>query len=221
VGENAILEAAVMARQGHKEWQEIRFLCAAHDDHHPSARYHPEKAVWHCDVCGTGGGALDLARRLGLEVPQEEGNGLTLEALAEAKGLSMSFLRSLGVQNGVAGQFRQPCVDVPYCNEAGEAVAVRKRLHLDREPRFIWRRGDHPLPYGLTRLAEARGAGYLLLVEGESDSWACWQAGVPALGVPGASTWQPAWIRYLQGIPRVCIWRRPMPAVTPWLRRWC
>jgi len=201
------IAAAIAKRDGRKEGAEIRFLCPAHDDEHPSARWNPKKRVWHCDVCGAGSGAVDLARRLGLEIPQEEDDGLTLEGLAEARGLSVSFLRNLGVQTGVAGQLRQSCVDVPYCNEAGEAVAVRKRLHLDREPRFIWRRGDHPLPYGLTRLAEARGAGYVLLVEGESDSWACWQAGVPALGIPGAATWQPAWIRYLQGIPRVCIWR--------------
>ena len=40
------LQAAVMARQGRKEGAEIRFLCPAHDDHHPSARYNPEKGVW-------------------------------------------------------------------------------------------------------------------------------------------------------------------------------
>jgi hypothetical protein len=205
----ARLEAAVMARQGRKEGTEIRFLCPGHDDHDPSARYHPEKAAWTCDSCGTGGGALDLARRLGLEVPQAEAGGLTLEDLAQRKGIDPAFLRSLGVADGWAGRDRRPCVDVPYCDTQGNVRAIRKRLHLDREPRFIWRRGDHPLAYGLTRLGEARAAGRLLLVEGESDAWTCWQAGLPALGVPGASAWQPPWIRHLQGIGEIFVWREP------------
>ena len=48
--------------------RELRFRCpaAGHDDRHPSARWHPDKQVWHCDACGAGGGAIDLARLLGL-----------------------------------------------------------------------------------------------------------------------------------------------------------
>lgn len=52
---------------------EIRFSCPAHDDEHPSARYKPERGVWRCDVCGAGGGFLDLAKRLG--VPLEDHRG--------------------------------------------------------------------------------------------------------------------------------------------------
>lgn len=46
---------------------ELTFLCPAHDDSRPSAGWNAKKGVWICRVCGVGGGALDLAERLGLD----------------------------------------------------------------------------------------------------------------------------------------------------------
>ncbi len=60
------LEQAILARQGKREGREIRFLCPAHDDHKPSARYNLDKYVWFCDACGKGGGWKDLSKRLQL-----------------------------------------------------------------------------------------------------------------------------------------------------------
>src|SRR5437870_13073624 len=67
----ATITEAVKQRDGRREGREWRFRCpegAQHHngDKHPSARWNEEKACWRCDVCGVGGGALDLARRLGL-----------------------------------------------------------------------------------------------------------------------------------------------------------
>lgn len=62
----SIVEQAIWERQAHKDGAEVRFLCPAHDDHHPSARWHPEKHTWYCDACGAGGGVVDLAKLLGL-----------------------------------------------------------------------------------------------------------------------------------------------------------
>ena len=66
------LRAAVLARQGRVEGGEIRFCCPCPERHengdaHPSARFNPAKAVWCCDVCSAGGGALDLANLLHVE----------------------------------------------------------------------------------------------------------------------------------------------------------
>lgn len=80
------IEAALADRAGRPERNEIRFLCPVHDDHHPSARWNGRKAVWRCDVCGAGAGALDLARRLGIAVAEGDRQGLTLAQLADAKG---------------------------------------------------------------------------------------------------------------------------------------
>ena len=54
----------------------------------------------------------------------------------------------------------------------------------------LWRKGDKPLLYGLSRLQEARDAGHVVLVEGESDAQTLWLHRFPALGVPGASNWR-------------------------------
>lgn len=59
------LLAAGAQRRG-KNW---RFRCPVHPDQHPSADYAPAKACWVCRSCGAGGGIVDLARRLGLDVP--------------------------------------------------------------------------------------------------------------------------------------------------------
>ena len=198
-----------MARQGKPERGEIRFLCPAHDDQHPSARWNKAKAVWHCDVCGMGGGALDLAQRLGIPLPDRGPTDLSLSELAEAKGLSVEFLRSLGVAEGIFGSGRTKCVDVPYLDGNGEIISLRKRLSLASEPRFAWRRGDKAVPYGLWRLDKARSEGKLILVEGESDSWTLWNAGLAALGIPGASTWKEAWRAHAAGIDEVYVWHEP------------
>jgi hypothetical protein len=46
---------------------ELRFLCPAHKDTKPSARWHHAKRVWYCDACGDGGGAIDLGIKLGVK----------------------------------------------------------------------------------------------------------------------------------------------------------
>lgn len=61
-----VIEAALLGREGKRIGQEWRFLCAVHDDHHPSAQWNPGKMVWTCYACGSGGGWKHLATALGL-----------------------------------------------------------------------------------------------------------------------------------------------------------
>ena len=203
----AALERAILARNGNPSGKEIAFTCPSHDDRNPSARWHPGKHVWFCHVCGTGGGALHLGRLLGLELPEREHPGLSLLEFGDAKGLDVEFLRDQGLGEGVNGTERIKCVDMPYMNDGGEITAVRKRLRLTGKPRFIWRRNDKASLYGLWKLPDWREQGFVILVEGESDALSLWQAGLPALGIPGASTWKEAWKLHLQGLERVYIWR--------------
>jgi hypothetical protein len=202
------IESAISTRQPQRAGGETRFLCPAHNDHTASARWNPEKRVWCCDTCGAGGGYRDLAERL--DLPVAERAGLSVAALAAAKGLSEKLLREFGVTDGTTGTHRTPCVDIPYDDGHGEVVAVRKRLRLSGANRFLWRRGDHPVPYGLAVLPEARGrANYLIIVEGESDTWVCRRAGVPAVGIPGASVMKQEWGRYFEGIAHLFVWQEP------------
>ena len=46
---------------------ELSFLCPAHEDTNPSARWNQQKKVWYCDACGTGGGYVDLGKRFGIK----------------------------------------------------------------------------------------------------------------------------------------------------------
>ena len=135
-------------------------------------------------------------------------NGVNLDTLAKAKHLPVDFLKNLGISdvkyNG------QPSVKIPYYSEDGTERAVRFRLCLTpaEGARFKWRKGDHPLPYGLNRLAMIRKAGWVLIVEGESDCWTCWLHDIPALGAPGKGIWPSSWGEYLKGI-EVYVWREP------------
>ena len=205
----AALEKAVLSRHGTPRGKEIAFTCPAHDDGQPSARWHPGKNVWFCDVCGTGGGAFHLARLLNVMAPQAEPAGLSLQEFADYKALGVDFLRSVGITEGVLGTERMKCVDIPYLDEYGEIIAVRKRLRLEGTPRLVWRRGDKVSLYGLARLAEARSYGFTILVEGETDALTLWQTGLPGLGVPGAATWKEAWKLQVHDLARVYVWREP------------
>lgn len=143
--------------------------------------------------------------------PREQCNGatadgLTLASLAEAKHLPAEYLETVGLSD-----FRysgRAAVRIPYLTEAGEVIAVRFRLSLDGDRRFVWRCGDRVNLYGLERLPHARELGWVLVVEGESDCWTCWHQGVPAIGVPGKSTWRAEWAQALDGLD-VYVWVEP------------
>ena len=129
----------------------------------------------------------------------------TLEAYAEAKSLPVEFLQKQGLRN--QKYQGEPAVRIAYRDEAGTETAVRFRIALskteDGDDRFRWRTGSKAALYGLWRLEAIRKAGYVVLVEGESDAQTLWHHNIPTLGVPGAGTWKPEWARYLEGLGRI------------------
>lgn len=68
----AAVEADIWRRGGKRQGssKDICFRCPieGHADHKPSARWNPIKHMWFCDVCERDGGALDLAKRFGIDV---------------------------------------------------------------------------------------------------------------------------------------------------------
>lgn len=64
---NERLISALMERKGRVIGKEIRFLCAVHDESHPSCYYNTEKRAWHCQSCGGSGGEKALCEALGLD----------------------------------------------------------------------------------------------------------------------------------------------------------
>ena len=89
----------------------------------------------------------------------------------------------------------------------GQDTAVRYRVALEKyeetDERFKWRTGSKTSLYGLWRLQHIRKAGWVVLVEGESDAQTLWYHGIPALGIPGVDTWKPAWAENLEGIEKI------------------
>ncbi len=134
--------------------------------------------------------------------------GINLMAIAEAKHLPVDFLESLGISDFKYSGL--PSVKIPYYAEDGMERAIRFRLALTAEEgtRFKWRKGDHALPYGLNRLEYIRKAGWVLIVEGESDCWTCWFYGIPAIGAPGKSVWPLVWGEYVKGL-EIYVWQEP------------
>ena len=129
--------------------------------------------------------------------------GVTVAAIAAAKHLKVDFLQSLGITD--FKYLGQPAVRIPYYTTTGAESAIRFRLAMSGDTRFKWRKGDHPLPYGLNRIPKS---GPVLIVEGESDCWTCWLHGIPALGAPGKSNWPESWGEYLKGLD-VVVWCEP------------
>jgi DNA-binding transcriptional ArsR family regulator len=215
---NTIVQALRCGRPGCRCQREpangqVVVHCPAHPDDEPSlslAVTPDGQLLWKCFAGCSQETVLEAFRRRGLLPAGGSGSpgpaGLTVETLAEAKGLPAEFLRGLGLVD-IKLQGR-PAVVIPYYDRDGNESAVRYRLALQGAARFRWRRGSRVLPYGLDRLKEVRKAGWVILVEGESDTWVCWLNGVPALGVPGASTWHPAWADQLDGL-KVYVWKEP------------
>ena len=113
--------------------------------------------------------------------------GLNVERYAAAKRLPVDFLLDCGLSD--ISYVGKPAIRIPYFGTGGEVLAVRFRIALERD-RFRWKSGSKPQLYGLHRLGDARGAGHVVIVEGESDVHTFWHHGIPALGIPGATNWR-------------------------------
>ena len=128
-----------------------------------------------------------------------------LQNYAASKQLPVEYLKQLGLSD--RNYQGKPAVRIPYFDENGEEIAVRFRIALEKteegDDRFRWRTGSKAQLYGLWRLEGIRKAGYVVLVEGESDTQTFRYHKIPALGIPGASNWKKAWADYLDGIERI------------------
>jgi hypothetical protein len=146
--------------------------------------------------------------------------GLTLVQYAVAKQIPVEFLKTLGLSEFTYDH--KPALRIPYFTAGGEELAVRFRIALEGD-RFRWKSGSKPCLYGLHRLAEAQKAGYVVLVEGESDCHTLWLHGIPALGIPGATNWREERdAHHLDGIETIYVVVEPDQggdAVRKWLSR--
>ncbi len=184
--------------------------CPSHDDETPSLSITERDGhvLVKCHAGCSQAAVLDVLRARGLWPVRDDPHphGLTVAELAAAKRLPEDFLRDLGLHDTMF--HGAPIVAIPYYDADGNEMALRYRRALNGAERFFWRRGARLAPYGMQRLRDARKAGWLLLVEGESDCWTCWNHGLSALGIPGKATWREEWARLLDGLD-VVLWQEP------------
>lgn len=129
---------------------------------------------------------------------------MTLDEFTQAKGFPQGSLAQYGVieRDG-------EIVIQHYTTDGSLYGRSQLRNHSGDGQGFRWEKSDLPvIPYGLQKpVPYSRGT--VWIVEGASDCWACWLAGVPALGLPGASTAGSLLLEHLEGVQRVAIVREP------------
>jgi hypothetical protein len=202
-------------------------ICPVHDDHNPSLGVDlrqngaDPKVVLNCRSRGCA--YADILGAIGLTDADLKLNGgenitaygCTLETYAASKNLPLEFLTrdDVALEDG-ACYVRElgrevPAVEIPYADQNGEQLATRYRISPGGDDKFRWEKGSKTTLYGLHKLGEAHSAGYVLLVEGESDCHTAWYRGLPAVGVPGADNWRDEWAEHLNGISKIFVMVEP------------
>lgn len=197
-------------------------LCPFHEDSKPSLSVDLKTGMYHCFACGAEGNYTGfVAQKYGLSTKDAykkilADNGLengkkavsavapqqiySVAEYAMEKRLPVEMLKTeCRMESG--RDKTGPYIKMPYMDEQGEEVTFRKRYPKGAAKRFSWKYGvGIPCMYGMWRLQKIREQGYVVLVEGESDAQTLWVMDVPALGVPGATTFQAEWSDYLKGL---------------------
>lgn len=198
-------------------------LCPFHADKNASFSADLKTGRFNCFACGTSGNYIDfVANRFGMDTkdaykkiladygiaeqkkPKEKVSDTlyNVEIYAEEKKLPEGWLAKTFSLSAGKERSGQHYVKIPYFNEDCQPVVFRKRYPKDAPMRFKWSQGSAGklMLYGLWSLKTVHERGYVILVEGESDTHTLWYLGLPTLGVPGASTYRPEWSEKLKGL---------------------
>ncbi len=117
----------------------------------------------------------------------------------------LAYLESRGLSKQVVASFRigyvgdplpgddwfKGCISIPYLTPAG-VVGMKYRSVDGSNPKYRKRSGEPNLLYNVSVLTTARK---VVLTEGELDVVAATEAGLQAVGVPGAKSWKKPWNR--------------------------
>lgn len=200
--------------------------CPFHAEKDPSFWFNTENGLWKCEAgCGSGNATSFLARLEGISTaeaykkllglagiddgerrPQGGTSKITVKSYALQKRFPEEFLLELGVRNSKNGEY----IAIPYYDENMRIIATRMRMRPGASPRFKWMRGAAGVKlYGVWKLQEARSAGYVVIVEGESDAQTLWLHGIPAVGIPGATTFNAEYAKLLLDIPKAYFHQEP------------
>ncbi|MEU7030025.1 topoisomerase [Streptomyces sp. NPDC046275] len=114
---------------------------------------------------------------------------------------------------------------IPYLDRLGKPLTIRFRCLEDHDHRAAFHgkyntvKDDPPRMYGV---ADVHQAGDTIdVTEGELDRIVLKKIGLHAVGLPGASLWQPRHRRMLAGFNRVRVWGDPDDAGSEFTARIC
>ena len=185
--------------------------CPFHDDSTPSFCIDITSGKYHCFGCQEKGNFIGFKAKLegkdtttvyqelcasyNISLQNEnstdsENMPFCLEAYAKSKLLPQVYLERIWKLSD-----HKKGIKIPYMDENENIIATRYR---GENKTFRWEKNSKIIPYGLNRLAHNM-YDYIILVEGESDTQSLALAGLPVLGVPGATMFKTEWIRYLRG----------------------
>lgn len=85
---------------------------------------------------------------------------------------------------------------IPYLTPSMSVTTIRYRNLTTVGPKYLSPTGDIPRIYNTEALERATGA--IVITEGELDAISAEVAGFPAVGLPGAQSWRPAWRRLFE-----------------------
>lgn len=173
--------------------------CPFHDDTDPSLRVNPQKNLWNCSPCNSGGDAVRFVERY--------------EKLSFPDALA-AVAREAGIGGEVEHATPQLVATYRYEDDRGVLLGTKKRWEpahdgsgkpksftWDRKPE--WRTTLYRLPEVITAIGEARP---VLVVEGEKCVDALLAAGIGATcNEDGAGKWETAHAEYLYGADVVVI----------------
>jgi len=188
-----------------------------HPERHPSFRFNVKTGLWMCMGCGEKGNAIMLAQRLGVNLLTDVASSDTLRrrsgALRRHGGrpddqrtmrMAETALRRFesssywtekrGFSEATVRRFQlgydpiSERLTIPIRNSYGELLGVIYRRTDDGKPKYLNPRG---FARGRSLFASwhMRKSAYerVALTEGPLDAVACWDAGIPAMSLFGAS----------------------------------
>ena len=205
----------------------IQGLCPFHDDHNASFWFNTVNGCFKCEACGESGNGQTFLEKIenidskeaykrllklaGEYREPEKKEKFTLKYYSEMKKLPLEFLSDLQIKNTRNG------IVIPYFDREGTVLCKRNRYG---KRMFSWARGSKINLYGLWKIKDFGVFDYIVLVEGESDAHTLWLYNIPALGVPGASTFRQEWAEHLRNF-KVYIYKEPDQGGKTFLRKIC
>lgn len=194
--------------------------CPAHTDSTPSLEIWEDPLDYHIGIkCYAGCTRKAIVGALGLteadlyvdgKTRATPKDGITLFDLGTDKLIRPSILAAMGVSDEHTYAGKKAVYITYYTAEGKPHERYRIRTALSAKEGSFWCKAqDEIIPYGLERLADARQAKYLVIVEGESDCWTLWLHGLSALGIPGVEFFNTIKPEYLTGIDRVYVMQEP------------